>query len=428
MFYQTKFGKFCLFLSAIAFLIPLLSFSFGRALTTIPFAIAIVFALLGGDIKSAFNYLKKNKFVIPLIFLPLMAYIGISYTPEIYQHTAWSIAGKYTWIALPLLLTPMLIIVYSQPKWQKIAYLFFIIGGILTALLGTLSVWFPPFLQWLMKHSAFIANNMAYHQNVASSPTMSHTETGFICAFSAFLTALLWRFEKNKILNGLYVLIFIFLSYYVLFLNTSKTGILLYIILGIVFVIQNYYKNCKTLMLAFCILVIALGSIVYLSKSSDSRLDTFVNSIQTVDQNAQDTSFGQRVLMTKFAYKMFVQSPIYGVGTGTPAKGNKDNPNDKYGVTTDPHSEFLFQLTTLGAIGLILILMYIGFMFYDSLFLIRKGIESKVALGASFAALYYLMVESALLHDPARYILAYFISLFFISNLGQKKEKPESIK
>ena len=45
-----------------AFLIPFACFGLGRALTTIPLAIAVICALIGGDIKEAFNYLKTNKF------------------------------------------------------------------------------------------------------------------------------------------------------------------------------------------------------------------------------------------------------------------------------------------------------------------------------------------------------------------------------
>ncbi|MCF6806871.1 O-antigen ligase family protein [Thiotrichales bacterium 19S9-12] len=425
MLYETKLGKYFIYLSAISFLVPLLCFSFGRALITIPFTISIIFALLGGDIRGAFTYIKKHKLVIVLLLLLLSAYVGIIYTPDIYKEGAWRLAGKYVWVVLPIFLTPMLIVIYNQTKWQKIAYFCFVIGGTITAILGILSSLSPSFLSFLLEHSSFFAERFNYHHSVISSPTMSHTETGFICAFSAYLVCNLWRFERSKVLKSIYLIIFFLLSYYVLFLNTSKTSILLYIILSFLFITQKYYKQWKALILSLCLLMIAFGGVIYLFQSAGGRLNRLVSSIHSVEVSEKETSFGQRVIMAELTWNSFKNYPL-GFGIGSPLKGNIATyglpiEKQKTSVTTDPHSQILFQVMTQGVVGFILIILYLIFIFYDSFFLMRKGIESNSAQAVAIAILYYLLVESAFLHDPARYIIAYVISLFFISNLRKSQ-------
>lgn len=414
MFHKSLLGKFFLYLSAISFLIPFASFGLGRAITTTSLGTAIIAALLGGDIKGALCYLRKNKFIIPMILLPLMMYIGVTYTPSELQKEALNIAGKYLWLIYPLLLTPMLITKFNQKNWQITAYHFFILGGIIVSLIGLFSFLSPSFFKWL----AHMAPAQGYD---LTSPLQSHTETGFITALAAFFSAHLFKYYSNKKLKIVYAISFLFISYYVLFLNTSKTGVLLYGLLALLFVLQYFYKNWKMLIAAIICLVILFFAISHFSKSTDSRINTLTSSIQTVDSNAKDTSFGQRSIMVKLALEQYQKHPIIGSGTGSYISGSWVDPNNPKAITTDPHSEYLFILTKTGTIGLTLLVLYFLFMIYDSLFVLRKGLEANLALGTSLSFVFYAFIESILYHNPASYEVAFFVSLFFLSNLKKPK-------
>ncbi|TNF65491.1 MAG: O-antigen ligase domain-containing protein [Gammaproteobacteria bacterium] len=409
-----KIRTFFLYLSAIAFLIPFACFGLGRALTTIPLGIAIVCALIGGDIKGAISYLKTNKFLIPMLLLPLMMYIGIFYTPQPLQENAWSIANKYNWLIFPLLLTPMLICIFNQRNWQLTAYNFFIISAIIIALIGILSTYSNSFFQWILNFTDY------QKQGVHSSPLQSHTETGFITALGAFFCVTLLKYHQHYLLKLLYGALWLLNSFYILFINTSKTGLLLYVILLVIFSLQYLIKSWKQAVIGFICLVIIASGAMLLNPYNHSRIERLYSSIVQVDKNADETSFGQRFIMLDLAIKQFKKSPIIGSGTGTPIQGNWLDLNNPNLTTSDPHSEFLFVMTKIGIVGLVLLILYFAMMIYDSLFIIRKGIEANMALGVSISFIFYAFVESILYHNPASYEVAFFVSLLFLSNLKKR--------
>ncbi|MCF6765899.1 O-antigen ligase family protein [Thiotrichales bacterium 19S3-7] len=407
-----KIRTFFLYLSAISFLIPFACFGLGRALTTIPFGIAIICALIGGDIKGAIYYLKSNKLMIPMLLLPIMMYIGILYTPNALQEGGLRIATKYNWLLFPLLLTPMLITLYNKRNWQLSAYNSFIFGALIVSLIGIISTMNVHFFQW-------ISNFSTYQGYDPTSPLQSHTETGFISALGAFFCATLIIYHRPFGLKIVYAVLFFLISYYVVFLNSSKTGILLYAVLAIIFVMQYFVKNYKQALLAFCLLIVIAIAIAFLSHSAHQRIEKLIHSVTQVESNADDTSFGQRTIMLRLALEQFKKHPIIGSGTGTPIQGSYQDLNNPNLTTSDPHSEFLFIITKIGLVGLCLFILYLAFMIYDSLFKIRKGIEAKLALGVSISFVFYALIESILYHNPASYEVAFFVSLFFLSNLKQ---------
>lgn len=189
-------------------------------------------------------------------------------------------------------------------------------------------------------------------------------DTGFFMAFAAYLAALemmkgggLWRLMYG-IMTGLF-------TFYILFINTGRTGYLVFAALFLVFVCQqiSFRKLFVYLpLLSLLLIVTALQSQVF--KENVRFAYENVKQFRMGDKN---TSLGFRLQFTEYAKTLFLKKPVLGYGTGGfTHQFSLDNPLPDWGPKLgDPHNQYWTFAVDYGVLGL-LVLFYFFFCIYNA--------------------------------------------------------------
>jgi len=162
------------------------------------------------------------------------------------------------------------------------------------------------------------------------------------------------------------LILFVLVGAVCILLSTSRTAWLgmLASVLALLFIL---IKNRKILfitvaaLVAACVLIYASNAIVH------ERINQISSELRQLSSSA-DTSIGNRFLMWKAAYSMFLSNPLFGVGTGDFVPVLREYIRTGVYPTflleyNQPHNMYLFALATNGLIGLAALV----FLFYKVL-------------------------------------------------------------
>jgi O-antigen ligase len=109
--------------------------------------------------------------------------------------------------------------------------------------------------------------------------------------------------------------------------------------------------------------LICVGAILASSQHVRTRVDQAFREIASVDQAAEGTSLGQRVVMWRNTVRMIRDHPVLGVGTGGFREGYRPYVQGTTGwqgfESSDPHNQFLKIQGEQGIIGLAALLFFI---------------------------------------------------------------------
>jgi O-antigen ligase len=110
--------------------------------------------------------------------------------------------------------------------------------------------------------------------------------------------------------------------------------------------------------------LVCLGVVLASSERVRDRVRQAVYDVETVDQAAEATSPGYRIVFWRNTLRMVQDHPLFGVGTGGFLDGYQPYvqgvPGWKGGGTGDPHNQFLKILGEQGLIGFAAFLFFIG--------------------------------------------------------------------
>lgn len=182
----------------------------------------------------------------------------------------------------------------------------------------------------------------------------NHIITGFMMAVASYLACLFacmtagWR-------RGLYCILVVLTSYYVLFINTGRTGYLIYFILMALFLVQ------KCSWRQACCALGALTISFFLAYQYSAVMHRGVNQIISdvhfwqKNEHQLDTSLGVRVQLHHFAESLFRTQPLIGIGTGGFKYSYMQNPWIPSWIRlNDPHGQYWMILAEQGLIGVVL--------------------------------------------------------------------------
>lgn len=274
--------------------------------------------------------------------------------------------------------------------------------------------------------------SMISHKTVIAAGDLTgtfynHIVTGFMMAFAFYLAALLF-FQKEGVLRWVYGGLALVFSYQLFFINTGRTGYIMYVILVGLLALQKL--TFKKALLSMTLLGVVLFSVYELNPIMQGRVDELVMSLKA--QTNTNTSLGFRRQFHHYAYTLFITHPIGGIGTGGfKPRFIQDQPMEYWGnFANEPHSQYWMLLVEQGLLGLTFFLLFL----LSLLLSYSKLVETKaIFLGIFTTFCIGAFSDTILCYSVIGYLLIIMSALCFGEVLAKSKvsnqdEKKQTIK
>ncbi len=238
-----------------------------------------------------------------------------------------------------------------------------------------------------------------------------HIMTGFMMSIACYGAALYACQFKGRV-RALYLFIVMLTSYQILFLNTGRTGYVIYLLLIAVFLVQKL--PLKKAFISGVVCLVFLFFAYQISPTLQQGVSGIVHDVQLLQQNQEYTSVGFRLLFHDYARAMWTAHPVQGIGTGgfqytimeaKPAFLKFWGP-----VLTDPHSQYWMTLAEQGLVGLVLLFGFLGSLFYAA-FHLKENKAFLVGIIITFCV--GSLSDSILCYSAIGYLLMVMSSLCF---------------
>lgn len=242
----------------------------------------------------------------------------------------------------------------------------------------------------------------------------NHIITGFMMAFASYLAALM-AIQHRGWARGIYLFLVLLTSYQVLFINTGKTGYLVYFILMVLLCLHTL--SFKKAIWGVILFSGVLALIYTQSPMMQSRAHEVLSDVKFLKENNQNTSIGYRIQFHRYAQSLFIQYPIAGIGTGGfKHQFTTDNLIPSWGTfLSEPHSQYWMILAEQGLIGFLLWIIFLGSLFFTAF---RVKETKPVLLGILVPFCVIAMSDTIFCYSTMGYVLI----LMSAMSLGEQLE------
>ena len=306
-----------------------------------------------------------------------------------------AVLGKYS----KLLYLPIFAVGFINPKtrtWSLNAYL---AAMVITAFIA------------LLKSYNIIP---AFHSEDVNKIFYNHIVTGFMMASACYIAALEF-FKSDGKAKIVYVFVVFITSYQILFLNTGRTGYVIYLLLMGVLCLQKL--SLKKALIGLLGLAFLMLTAYGLSPTMQAGVKSLINDTHSFKASNATSSIGFRFRFHEYAQSLFLTHPVIGIGTGAfQYSYARDQPVEQWGDRlNEPHSQYWLTLSEQGIIGFIFLFGFLGSLFWGS---IKLSGESMI-LGLLIAFCFGAFSDSILFYSPLGFLLIFFSAL----NFGEIIEK-----
>lgn len=371
-----------IFLALTVFTLPL-----SNSLKSI-FLVLSVFAILASqDSLVNFRRVLRQAWCQLLLLLFALILLACLYSGADW-HSKINVVNKYT----KLLYLPLLAIAFQDKSKRAV-----VVPAFLSAMLITCCLSFLKKMAWI--HMSPEGDAGAVFHN--------HIDTGLFMAFAAYLAA-----SSACKTQGSWRAIYLFLtglfSVHTLFVNTGRTGYLVFALLVLVFLIQtvSWKKGFSLVLLALPLMAL----IAFQSPTMKHGLSLAWQESQAFEHGVQNTSVGFRLQFAHYAHKLFSAKPLLGWGTaGFTHQFSLEQPIPAWGKhLSDPHNQYWLFMVDYGLFGLLLFLLFLITVFLAA----RKEHETyPITLGLLSLFLLANCFDSFLLLSNGGYLFILFASL-----------------
>jgi O-antigen ligase len=325
---------------------------------------------------------------------------------------AWGPASAHDKVAIlkkysKLLFLPLLAVGFQDPLSRRMGLHAYLLAMLLTCILS------------IAKGFALLS----YHSPDPGQVFHNHIVTGLMMAFAAYIAGWLLIQSSTKRARLFYATLVILFGYQILFINTGRTGYLVYGLLMILLIVQTCPQ--RKLLFALCL----GGAVFMLSYHESATMQVFINqaidNVRDIQHGNKNNSIGFRMQFHDFAKKLFVQHPWLGNGTGSYSYLFKqDNPIPAWHDVRpsqknlfEPHSQYWLVAAELGLLGLVALLL----LFYRFWVV---ALRSSSMRGITIALLILFMMGS--LSDSLLFYsgTGYFFLLFMAMCLAADETDP----
>ncbi|MFO1206017.1 MAG: O-antigen ligase family protein [Burkholderiales bacterium] len=291
--------------------------------------------LASGDFDGKWRAARASPAALAALLLFALLALGTVYGPASPAAAAAQLS-KYQ----DLLLVPMLVSVFGEPRFRRYAVWAFLAGMLVTLALSYL-IGLGLFPDGIFR-------------GTREDPTVFrlHVTQNFFMAYAAFALACLARDETSKARRGvLYGLAFLAL-FNAVFMVQGRTGYLVAGLLLVFFLFERAgWKSLATGVLALAL----LGGAGFFGSTSfrDAVNRGLTEYSQWRPDQPADTSVGWRLEFYTNTLRMIQERPLTGVGTGgfSLAYGERVKGTGRVDPG-HPHSEYLLMAAQLGVVGL----------------------------------------------------------------------------
>lgn len=308
--------------------------------------------------------------------------------------------GKYS----KILYLPLIVVAVSNDKNRNIA-----LHAFLAAMALTVSVSVIKWIGW-----------STYHGDSQQFIFRNHIMTSEMMATAAYFSLLLYQECKKPLLKWGYLVFCGICSFQVLFINTGRSGYIMYFVLIVLWLIQKYYHAISKLLLMGLSLGVFLGICYQCSPVLQKQYQITYQQLQHSNK-LKNNSIGFRIRFHEYAKELWSRAPIIGNGAGSfTALYHLENPIPERGDhLLEPHSQYWLIASEMGIIGELLLLLYLGL-------LLRSGWRNQsmrlYALGSAIPFLLGSFTDSLLFYSGS----GYFFLLMMALCLGTECKKRQN--
>lgn len=386
-------------LTPVLFVLFMFFIPISPSIKSIFFACSVVAILLTPHysqyIPYAFNSLWGRAALALLAFI-LIACIW-SPAPLLMQ---FKVLGKYA----KLIYLPVIAVGFINPKVRNLTIKSYLAAMFVTCIISMLK-----------------ASNVLEHGD-PGEVFYNHIITGFMMAFAAYLCGLFCVQYKGW-QRALYASLVVLMSYQVLFINTGRTGYIVYFILMALLIIQKL--TIKKALIGVLVFSSAIAIVYNESPTMHARVHDLFTDLKALKQNNPNTSLGYRIQFHNYARSLWETHPVIGIGTGGfKYSFAQDNPVPSWGrELTDPHSQYWMTLSEQGLTGLALLLVFLASLLITSFQLTETR---PIILGILISFCVGSFSDTILCYSTVGYLLVVMSALCFGELLEKRVIKQES--
>lgn len=375
-------------------LIALAFFStFSRAIGTALIGLIFILFLISGDYSGKLKRIKQDYISVSFISLFALLCIGLLWTENLELGEYVIRKSKY------LLLLPILIAVYDTRFTPTIikAFLLSMVVSEISSYLLFFEIVEPG--TWGTDHT-----QGAGHRD--PTPFMGHGEYSFLLAITAsvILYQLISSIRNNSLAAFFFGVFFTTVSIN-LFLTGGRTGQLAYLFTtGIV--VYHFIPNKKRFLVGLILFASLTYTLAYnLSDTFNKRVNHTIHEIEQISNFNLTTSWGSRLRAIIVGVDVYLDNPLYGVGTGDYLDEAKRSNGDLFPnlppllLEKHLHNQIVQPFVQIGILALIpLAFFIIGFL--------KKMTLNTPLLSSLFFA-------SIILSFSGMWLMDYFLTLVF---------------
>ncbi len=382
------------------------------------------------------------------ILLPMVIII-ILLSPTHRQHLMTLCANRWCQFLLLLFFIAVIGCLWSQAslaerglvleKWSKLLYLPILIVGFReekTRRWAAHAFLFAMLLTCLISIVLHLSQYNLSGKAAADGVFRNHIMTGIMMSFATYLTAIFFvqqthSIKKNPKLSRIgYLLMGLLFSYQIFFVNQSRSGYVVYLLLTSLFIIQVFDK--RQMMIAFLCTILAFSGCFYLSQVMRDTVRSAIQNIHTY-QHDKDTSLGYRLQFHSYAKQLFQRHPLIGGGTGSFTYSFRtDDPVPSWthsdahsGRLLEPHSQYWLVAAELGLVGLICFALLYAELFVHAW---RLQVYRPIAFALLIIMLMGNLTDSLLFYSGSGYFFILFLALCFAEKMDSSNIKKSKSK
>lgn len=345
---------------------------------------------------SSLDRFKKNiplinSYLLTAVFFTIPIHVSPAYIVSAIIFLLWLIEGRLAekwaefyrnpivWVFWLYFLIPFISLFWSQD----------LVWGVKMAKRGLFFFLFPLYLSVVRKDhvqlyiNAFIASmiltvTLSYYnwvqlnylpdfppgirgdqEGIHITPFINYIMYNPILAFCAYLLGYSVLFEKLTVTKRFISCGFLGMATIYMFISGGRSGQLGFFAMLCLLILQRFARR------PVVALVVALGvtmggffAAYHVSDLFRERADLAVYEMRNYKQ-AVNSSVGLRITYTVNTLRMFLESPILGVGVGDyPAEYRRINSEytPQWETTFNPHNQYMFALSTTGLLGGVILL------------------------------------------------------------------------
>lgn len=394
-YWPTEFWVF-IFLSLTVFCVPLSSSG-----KSIGMAIVMVLILLTPQYRTALWQVLRQPWSLAIIGLLLLALLGCIWSPANW-HEKFLVLEKYSKLGY----LPVLAVGFMDHRTRQVALHAFLLAMMITAFMSI-----GKNFHWLQYGHGITADD-------PGSIFRNHIMTSYFMAFAGFIATRAILHHQGMV-RGIYIGLALLYSYQLFFINSGRTGYVLYVLLLLLLIVQSFSWR-QALRITFLGGILLLGCIS-MSAILQQKIHEATSEWQRYQQQDKDTPIGYRLQFHHYAAILFNRHPWMGNGTGSfTALYRQEKPVSAWTrALLEPHSQYWLAIAEWGRLGIVSLILLFACLL-AACWRLKSMRDVAVALLLSF--MIGCLSDSLLFYSGTGYFFILMMALCLGENIMEKND------